>query len=791
MNIFWFEFEKLMKHRILMLFGVSMIFVVLFRCYTSCLKYDYIDSKLFNDYLLYYENLTEEEAVIKAEKDCDGLSFLALRAAAKEAGMDDSVTEMLTSAIPESYGLDYNTFLQEYEDYAEGKDVNSSFAALSELLTQLKYRSTYKSFIEELPERAEILTQFQPFSGEDSFIRRNIDKSVRDYRKMTSVKIQPGENRGVLALSEDMLIIVFLMLFVLSGAVILYSEERDTGMIQLLITQEKGRTDLIWAKSSVLAFFSCGMTAIVYVGRLIIAAEMFGFGDLSRSLQSVSFFRDCCMKISIGEYLACSILLPMVSMLLFSMMVSLFFVLFSQAAVSGAAVLSMGVISYLLYQMVEDHSTLNILRYLNFFAIADTGSLFRLYGNVNLFGYPLSVIPTQMVFSGVIITGLSLLTAVLFNRRTSIHLPVYLFLQRRVRIRGSVSLFRHEIFRIAVLFGGIALLAGFLYMNGNRVKKDTLYLSDEKYIYYSFGQEIAGEIDENTDIWLEEKRLEIENAAETFGPISGDGDNQSTENATIMNMAQARELMMKQKAFQKIEIEVTKLKTAKERGIPVHYISEIQTDPLFNEGYSAILVWLILMFSLCVSFCPVFSCDRDSGMGQLVRVSEKGQEDVFIMRHLAMLSVYTFSFLLFLFPPVYNMLHYYRFRDFSAPIQSVLSYVHLQGDISIRAVLILKEINSFLAGIGMIEVMSYLSVLTKRRSTTLVVACMIIAADFLVSILKVPVLSWTVFSSGFSLSELLKSADDVFAGVWIGVKNLLLTSGLFVLHLHAIRRGDK
>ena len=781
MKIAFFESGKLAGSKVLIFLSIGLVLTVLVRFYTVCQDYDLYDKALYEQESAYYNSLPEEEASSEIAKDCDGINLVIMREMFLNSGYDEETVRLLTVSEAEKYGADYDLFVREYEELIAGLEDPEAFSSvLGALSTQFRYRSDYRLFLEEMPERAKELEKVNIFSGKNTFTYRSIGKSAGDYQKLTGIEIKPGYEQGILALTQDSFSIVVLMLLAAAAAVILYAEEKDTGLAGLLRSTRKGRVELALSKWVVLTAYTLVITTVVYIGKVVMAGTCLGFGDLSRSLQSVRYFRDCSLNVSVRDYLVYSVVFPASVMILYASAISFLFVLipnaFAAGACSGLIVLS----HYLFYILIRSNSSVNFLRYLNLFSISDTGRLFSEYGNIDLFGHPVSLFPSDIVFL-ILMTGLFVsFTVFLYARLFDIRWPRIRLFSRRIRIRGSVSLIRQENYRIGILFFGLLILAGFLVINERRVMKEPLRLIDETYIYYSFGKEIEGEITEKTDEWIAEKRNELSTGLR----ISRLEDGETEESGSyLLNTALLQENYLKQKAFEKISNEYAILSAARARGIPVHYISTVQTDPAFEKERTLLLYTFFLMIGLTVCVCPLFALDRDSGMESLVRTTGNGTTRLFLSRHLVILGFYAVCFMLFQFPFLYNLCAVYRFRDFSAPIQSVVSYAHLAGNMTVGETIAFKMILSFFSGLGFIELMCFLSVLTRRRSTTLVVSAIILAVDFLISFIRVPFLSKAVLSSGAAVTGLLKEAGHCGFVIVIFLKNLLLTAGLFFLHL--------
>ena len=88
---------------------------------------------------------------------------------------------------------------------------------------------------------------------------------------------------------SDFLCLLLMTVFVLW----LFTDERENGSWYLLKSMKRGHGGLIWSKWSAMVFLGAGIVALVYGSAAILIGSTAGFGDLSRSLQSVEGFMPC------------------------------------------------------------------------------------------------------------------------------------------------------------------------------------------------------------------------------------------------------------------------------------------------------------------------------------------------------------------------------------------------------------------------------------------------------------------------------------------------------------------
>ena len=783
MKLVFYELRKLLMKPVFVLLTLLVSAVLLMRFDSSCRERAFMDPVLYEKVRDEMAGLPYDEALQKLSRDCDGLMLASFQEIYGDSEEGQEIFRMQFSEVAEQYGMSLEDFIAEYDQYAETSEEREKLQpVLSTLTEQYQYIENYREFIGGLPERAEELQSISIFSKENSFSCRSIQKSLEDYTRLGTVPVVPDLEEGVKALGSDYLSIIFVFMIVLGAAVILYSEERDSKMLQLLRSSREGHAKLAVSKFLALWIYAMLTVLLVTGGRIVIAGQRLGFGDLSRSLQSVSLFRDCVFRITVRQYLIFSMLLPMAAVTVFSAVLSFFYVIFEKSWMAAAVSAALAVLEYLAYRYIPENFALNPLKFLNLFSFPDIEARFFHYTNLNIFGYPVSVFPAE-ILTGLLVFFLAMTGFIIaFSRDLRLRIRLPFSIRRKIRIRGSVRLFTQENYRLYIVSLGIAALIVLIYLGYRNTEKNELLLSSADYFYYSFGQEIAGEVTEETGEWIQKKQEELDR--EASGWIAEGSDLTEEERTAALFAAQmkSQEIEEKQRVLQRMREEVMLLEEARARGIPVHYISTIQSDPIFTEGKAFLLHGLLMLVILTICICPLFAEDEESKIGKVVHTTRHGRGRVFFFRYLGILLLWSISFMIFLAPYLYNWIHVYRMNDWDAPVQSVLRYVNCEGSMTIRQFMILWLMGSYISGIGCVSLMSVFTRVLKQKSTTIIVSAVVIAADFFVNVLKFPGFGVAALSSGFAMTELLAGLQRTWWLYVIFAKNALMSAGILLLH---------
>lgn len=123
------------------------------------------------------------------------------------------------------------------------------------------------------------------------------------------------------------LLILLLLVFILS---FVFAGERDSGMDNLILTARNGKKYITKIKLLAAGVMSVGIALIFYAVDLITFDLFFGLNGLENPLYSLLSFTDTALLLNIGQFMALSLAIKIVGVLIFAMLILLFSTLFSE-----------------------------------------------------------------------------------------------------------------------------------------------------------------------------------------------------------------------------------------------------------------------------------------------------------------------------------------------------------------------------------------------------------------------------------------------------------------------------
>lgn len=256
------------------------------------------------------------------------------------------------------------------------------------------YISEYPDFLKNTKKNSENMSVLNMYKT--GFAADNVRKTAKAYSKLDRIKVEYGENRGVVTLLQYSLTDIILLAFIMIMSLQLLSE-RKKGLVNLIRSTRHGRGRLYLQRVVILGLSALAMGILFYGGNLIGMLIKFGSGDMSRTVQSLPEFKQCTYSLTIGGYFMLSCLLKIaacyMSALAFFLIISL---LGTAAAYAITAVLA--VTEILLFVVIPPVSSLNMLKFINITAIIKCIDFLSVCRNLNIFGTAVSALKCNGLF---------------------------------------------------------------------------------------------------------------------------------------------------------------------------------------------------------------------------------------------------------------------------------------------------------------------------------------------------------------------------------------------------------
>ena len=670
-----------------------------------------------------YEKLSEKVAKLRLFED---MSF----------GMD------ITEQLKEYQNIDVEQLMQEYKSKSYLQYTNNEFAEqelTNDILKEVEACAKYDEYLQNIDDTAKKMTSISLFAEPDTFSYKNIAKTPSDFAHLKGSKLTPAPSKGIQQATGFLATDLIGLLMIMTVVVTIVTREKELDQILLSRTTFKGRTHLGIAK-----LFTCFAAALIaeimlYAVNFTVSYFHYGFGDLSRQLQSVYDFNGSNLKITVLEYIGLFLLAKLAVYCVIAGLIYLVTVI-SDTAVKVYGILGvMLAAEAVLYYTIQSASYLSPVKYINIIAYANTKELFAEYLNLNMFGEPINYKLVFAISVAVLLTVFSILSVIIYGKQRVIKSRTKRISLEKLNIfKGrNTSLFLQECYKIFI--GGKALFiliafAVFTYVSYDPMS-ESFANADEVY-YKQYMLRWEGEL-------TDKKISEIKAESKKFGKAQNDMQEElaNTEGDGLFIMMKYQDILAPQMTFEQVK-EHAKYLSHTENGEFV-YDSGYQ---LLTGGESAgnkdKTLAITAMAMLICSLTYVYSIEYQTGASVLLNTSKRGRYDIFLYKFGIGAIIVTAVFLLTYAPYFYNVLSAYGTRGINAPAYSM---EHLkQFDMSIKGYLIIISASRFIALLNAMLIIYFLSKKLKSLVATLLASTAVLVLPLLLSLLGIEVFDWVL-----------------------------------------------
>ncbi|MCD8095959.1 MAG: hypothetical protein LUE12_07525 [Ruminococcus sp.] len=700
---------------------------------------------VLNGILLYVnENQSNENYTAAQYKtvfaDLDGLDAqsayeqISLRCQKLELIQMLSFGEDISDMLNEYPNIDGDELMSEYESksylvYTD--DIFNEQQLMKDVLAEVESCANYTDYLESIDQTAAKMASISLFADEDSFSYKNIQKTPDDFIKLKGSMLEVAPSKGV-EMATDFLatdLIGFLMIMTIS--VMILTREKELNQIILSRTTFKGRKNLGFSK--LLVCFSAAFVAVIllYIVNFAVSYFTYGFGDLSRQIQSVYNFNDSNLRLSVLEFFLLFIASKLSVYLLFAGLIFLFSVIFDSAIKVYASLFIAIALEAVLYYTIPSASYLCLFKYINILAYANTSDIFSQYLNLNVFSFPINYIPVFIVSIFLLILIFSFISIFVFDKKGVIKSK-----SKRLNFASlnlfkgcSTNLFLQECYKIFI--GGKAAFILIIFLAAVIVTykpmSESFSSADEVY-YKQYMLTLEGEYNQEKQEYINAEAQKFEDAQNAMYTQLESADE------GIFVMMKYQEILAPQFAFEQVLSHAEYLQTT-ENG-----------EFVYDSGYKLLMgdvsasnkdltLALTAMAVLICSLTYVYSVEYQTGANVLLKTSKRGRKTTFFIKLLIGTLIIAVIFILTYAPYFYNVLSTYGTRQIDAPLCSLEAFEN--WSISIKQYLILISVGRFLALFLAMLIIYFLSSKLKSFISTFVAATAILIAPILLSLLGI------------------------------------------------------
>lgn len=556
-------------------------------------------------------------------------------------------------------------------DFVRGTILATELSRLTELSQYSEYRA-------DISASAEAMTMTGLFGGSNSFTRKTAEKTAQVYEQLavTVSELTSDAPYGIDLVIDNVVTSYILLLMEIAFALLIFLQERESGMLSLLLSKPAGQQQTAAVKVVTLWAASAVACLLFYGSDLLLAWKLVGLGALGRPVQTLTGFYGCPWGISAGTYL----LIFLVQRIFAEAMVGTIFgwlcTLLKNGKLATAAICAVFV-AELLFATYSD----GWLQYFNLANLRNCNAFFCDYICLNLFGLPVNVLVVGIAALAVLIIGGSVGAVLCYAGQWTVPV-ITLHRQKAATGRGrpqknlriTTSVTRQELKKLLRYRGGLPIAVALLLVQVLFWGHATFRTIPEVFYYRTYAAEFSGVISEQTDalIAAEEDRLDTSDEEEAL--------NQALEAGTITEdyyqyaMEQLQTDSFQVKAFARIKAQYESAKQVAEHVPSVELIDVVGWNTLL--GRDGVEMNLICLISVLLCEVLLFSGygvhEKTTGVDLLITASRTGRKDVYRRKRWVVMGQ-SFLFALFgFFPRWIRIITYYGLSAIQAPAASYI-----------------------------------------------------------------------------------------------------------------------
>lgn len=284
----------------------------------------------------------------------------------------------------------------------------------NKIMREYMQNDQYEEYLKEIKDKSARISSVI-FLDEKTFAYRNAQITPSVYEKMTGLVLEVDVSEGVIfsTHAEFTDLCMVLMLVITVYYLILY--EKNNNLYPLLKVCCHGRGAVIGAKLIIAAEITIFLVLIFYGGNYLFACCQYGFGDLSRPIQSVTTMYESPYMLTVGEFLIWYLIIKVVV----CYVIILLMIWISQKAdTSVGAILKIGFVGvseYLLSVLLPTVSYADGIKYINLVEYMKVYPLLSKYHNLDFFEYPVNAMEVFRIIIPCAILFLLVLNMVTFS----------------------------------------------------------------------------------------------------------------------------------------------------------------------------------------------------------------------------------------------------------------------------------------------------------------------------------------------------------------------------------------
>lgn len=632
--------------------------------------------------------------------------------------------------------------------------------------------NTYDEFLNSVKENAEQSLSISIFSDSLSdFSKKNIEKTAADFEKMQGIEITSDKNGGVMMLLDFAVSDLCFLLLLISAGLSLIVTEKEKKLFNLIRSTKEGIIHTFLAKLGALFIICFFINAVITATTAGYAFFACGFGDLSRSIQSVPELIMCYVKLSVREFILMFFSVKTLGLFAVGTVILLCCLFAKRAITMLVSVFSLASLSFAM-TFIPETSKFSFFKYINLYSLLNPYEIFRSYVNLNIFGEPVNVITVFGIFLFLISAAAIIAATIYYVKKRPLENSDKKSVSFSFKSKVHTKLWFFEVKKILAINKGAVIILLFLLLQIYSVFNQVNFQSTVDYYYKHYMEMLAGPLTEEKEKIILSEKAKINEAEEKIYTLNEQRrQGKISIQEFVSRQEKYSETLEKADMFNKVYEKYLYVKETPGS----EFIYDSGYEKLFgisDRDFSAVNTILLLsIFSLL--FCCVYSSDYKNDMYRIICAAKYGTDKT---RKVKTGVTVGLSVLIFLIAYIPELIYIGRFYGFDGIVSKLINIPSLAYFSSLPiwfAVFVLYALR-LVVFLMLIPIISAVSLKTKNNVTAAIISLLIFA---------VPIGIYYAFHiefwSKFSLWDLFSGAVLINEGsVYLFIVEMIIL-GLF------------
>ena len=582
------------------------------------------------------------------------------------------------------------------------------------------------------------------------------------------------------AYTSGNILLVMLLLVLAPGLCI---EEFSSGMYPILHATRKGRVHTFVSKLAALLLFTTLSVVLFTATTLGFFGASYGLSSLGNFIQVFEDFKFCPEIITVGEFLAISVLTKILVLFALGTLIMLLSVFIKKYALTFVASLGAVAVNFVLYFFISLEQT-GSFDMLNLFSVMDTKMAYTRYYSLNVFEESVPYIPLAIGFFAVLAVAFSALAAVMFCRTQG---AVKLKTKKRIKLPSAAipmpcrTLFGAEMGKMLLANKFIIIVVVALLAKGFIASETYVYTpSFTDSVYKEYMTTLAGEMTDEKLAYIESERTRIDTAKANYNQMMADKNKGDiTEEEYLAFLEEYKYANDRDSHFTRIENRRDYILGLQEEGKDAHFVYDTGWNTLFGQEFDYLFYGLVLLL-----FAGVFANEIQGKTHPILKSTRRGRGRLVLAKYAAVLTLSTLLFAAFTAIDLSAALKTFDFPAWDAPIQSITLF----GDVASMTVaqfVALWIAVKWLAVLVLVTALTGISLLSGKILNTMAIVAVVTLMPYLLRSFGLNVAQYFDFTYLLDGTEFLTTAAS--SVIYMTLTSVVLAAALSALTWFAKR----